>query len=167
MGCLGVHFAITEDQVDRLMAALGGPDGDDRVLAIALEEIEETWDRAWLQETDKAWDAIHRCLTDGELDWHGGEYPLDRCILGGTRLYDRDDHILVLIYKDEVPDVAEDLAPIDEADLRRRYQRISAASYPWKSDDDFDYVWHWFQLLKGFWQRAAAAGRSVLFSATQ
>ena len=33
-----------------------------------IEEIEDRWDRDWLVETDKAWDAIHRCLTGGTLE---------------------------------------------------------------------------------------------------
>ena len=65
-----------------------------------------------------------------------------------------------------MPDVAAALAPIDEADLRRRYASIPA-SYPWKNDDDFAYVWSWFEQLKEFFARAAAANRSVLFSASQ
>ena len=37
------------------------------MLDIVQEEIEEPWDEEWLLEMDKAWDAIHRCLTDGRL----------------------------------------------------------------------------------------------------
>jgi hypothetical protein len=37
-----------------------------------IEAIEEAWDLDHLAESDKAWDAIHRCLTDGQLDAGGG-----------------------------------------------------------------------------------------------
>jgi hypothetical protein len=59
---LGVHFALVEKDARRMQRARGND-----ALQEVLEEIEERWDRRWLQETDKAWDAIHRCLTDGYL----------------------------------------------------------------------------------------------------
>jgi hypothetical protein len=37
-----------------------------------IEEIEETWEEPFVVESDKAWDAIHRCLTDGSLLYAGG-----------------------------------------------------------------------------------------------
>jgi hypothetical protein len=167
MGTLGVHFALTSEQERRVLAAAASdPDPDTRVSEVVLE-IGEAWDGDWLQETDKAWDAIHRCLTDGEIEWDNGDYPLNRCILGGQRLYYRDDEIVVFVPGEEVVDVAAGLAPLDRAELRRRYDVLVPASYGQKCDDDFAYTWHWFDLLKAFWARAAAAGRSVLFSAGQ
>lgn len=75
MSCLGAHFALTMEQASRFM---GLPDGDDIALREFVEEIEEGadaegWDDEWVQETDKAWDAIHRCLTDGKLEY--GDTP--------------------------------------------------------------------------------------------
>ncbi|HXU06172.1 MAG TPA: YfbM family protein [Polyangia bacterium] len=167
MGALGVHLALTSDQERRLLAAAtSDPDPDSRVREV-VHEIAEAWDRAWLQENDKAWDAIHRCLTDGALEYDNGDYPLNRCILGGQRLYYRADQIIVFVPGEEVVDVAAGLAAVDQADLRRRYQSLDPAGYRWKSDDDFAYTWEWFDPLKPFWARAAAAGRSVLFSAGQ
>lgn len=52
MGCRGVHFAITDEQAQRLLAA-EDQDSDDAVLAI-IEEIEEAWDEEFTAETDKA-----------------------------------------------------------------------------------------------------------------
>jgi len=65
VACRGVHFAITESDAARL---LGAPD-DTRVLEIIQDEIEEQWDEEWLYQTDKAWDAIHRCLTQSVSHW--------------------------------------------------------------------------------------------------
>ena len=62
MGCLGVHFAITLEDAQRVTSQ---PD-DDSLLEV-VHDIKERWDEAWLQDSDKAWDAIHRCLTDGTL----------------------------------------------------------------------------------------------------
>jgi Domain of unknown function (DUF1877) len=69
----GVHFALTAEEEARLVDE---PDGDDDHLIDVLGEIEERWDRDWLVETDKAWDAIHRCLTDGTLNY--GHDPLEK-----------------------------------------------------------------------------------------
>ena len=75
MSCLGVHFSFP--------AAQGGSlwDGDEAARAF-VAELEERWDTYYLQETDKAWDAIHRCLSDGTLVWDAGRWPLRGAILG-------------------------------------------------------------------------------------
>ncbi len=167
MGALGVHFALTAEQEQRLLAAAASdPDPDSRVGEV-VQEIGKAWDRDWLQQNDKAWDAIHRCLTDGALEYDNGEYPLNRCILGGQRLYYRPDQIALFVPGEEVIDVAAGLAAIDESELRRRYLALDPAHYRGKGDADFAYTWLWFDRLKVFWSRAAAAGRAVLFSAGQ
>jgi hypothetical protein len=84
---LGVHFAITPGQERALLAA--DDEGHSDMVGELLEEIEETWHDDGLKvDTDKAWDAIHRCLTDGTLDPDGGEYPLSLAVLGGRHLHD-------------------------------------------------------------------------------
>ena len=78
MAARGVHFAITSDQLARVLAA----SNDDDLMQV-IEQIEEAWDKDNLAESDKAWDAIHRCLTDGSLLYESGEYPLNHVICGG------------------------------------------------------------------------------------
>src|SRR5262245_546621 len=83
MACRGVHFALTEEQASRLRDP-PGIDGDG--LLAFVEEIEEGrngegWDEEWVQESDKSRDAIHRCLTDGRLEWTCVE--TDRRYVGG------------------------------------------------------------------------------------
>ena len=58
MACRGVLFALTDEEVARLR----GAKSDDEVLGIVQDEIEQRWDQEHLEECDKAWDAIHRCL---------------------------------------------------------------------------------------------------------
>jgi hypothetical protein len=78
------------------------------------------------------------------------------------------DYIMRLKSPKQVRDAAAALSDIDRAKLRTGYNRIVAASYGIPlSDEDFDYTWHWFQELAAFYQRAAAAGHSVLFPASQ
>ena len=156
VGMLGVHFAITADQERALLAA--DAEGDSDMIEELLEEIEELWDDDGLKvDTDKAWDPIHRCLTDGTLDPDGGEYPLSHTILGGRHLH--DDIYFVYVGADEVREVAEALDGVDEMWFRPRFERL-------EDEDDWDYVWVNFVDVKEFYGRAAAAGRAVVFTAT-
>jgi hypothetical protein len=167
MACRGVHFALTEEQASRLMYT---PGMDDDALLAFVEEIEEGrngegWDEEWVQGTDKSWDAIHRCLTDGRLEW--GRTPFHKCILGSDNLYEGDDYILNFLRPEEVKEVAAAIKDIDRAELRRRYDAIDTETYGALSDSDFEYIWSWFPHLRDFFQKAAAANRAMLFTVDQ
>jgi hypothetical protein len=142
---------------------------DDGLLAF-IDELEEGpnkegWDAEWVQETDKSWDAIHRCLTDGRLEW--GRTPFHLCILGRVNLYEGDDYIMNFLTPDEVKEAAAVIKDIDRDELRRRYDAIDTESYGELSDSDFEYTWSWFPALRDFFQKAAAANRAVLFTVDQ
>ena len=167
MACRGVHFALTEAQASRLMDT---PGIDDDGLLALVEEIEEGpngagWDAEWTLETDKSWDAIHRCLTDGKLEW--GWTPFHKCILGSDNLYGGDDYIMNFLDPDEVKEVAAAIKGIDRDELRRRYDAIDTESYGELSDSDFEYTWDSFPHLRDFFQKAAAADRAMLFTVDQ
>ncbi len=117
MACRGIHFAVSKEQYEKLLSAKS----DEDLIEIVQEEIEEEWDENWLRETDKACDAIHRCLTDGRLEWDNGEFPLNAVILGGKQLHEGDDYIISVISPEKVPAVAQALNGIDEDVLRRGY----------------------------------------------
>ena len=87
----GVYFALSEAQAEQLSQA----EGDDQVREI-VDQIEEEWDRDWLFETDKAWDALHRTLTDGHLHYENGSYPLNLVVIGGM-------HLTCLLYTSPSP----------------------------------------------------------------
>jgi hypothetical protein len=164
MACRGVHFALTEDQVRSLLDAV---DDEERMEVIEAIE-EEGWEEADGQETDKAWDAIHRCLADGTLEPDGGAYPLNRAVLGGKQLHEGEDYVIALVMPDEVREVASALAELDRNWLRERYETLASIDYDRSvSEDDFEYTWQWFEPLKGFYQRAASAGRAVVFTVDQ
>jgi len=121
-----------------------------------------------LAENDKAWDAMHRTLADGELSYDGGEYPLNHVILGGEPLYTESDFIMVLKTPPQVRDVAAALPAVTEEDFRARYFGIDAEGYGMElSEVDFGYTWDYFQAVREFWLRAAGEGRFVLFTASQ
>lgn len=104
MASRGVHFAIAAEQAEALLAA----DGNDALMKL-IEAIEEAWDKDNLAESDKAWDAMHRCLTDGQLEYGNGSYPLNHCVLGPRQLHAGDDYIVSLVSPEEVRDVAKAL----------------------------------------------------------
>jgi hypothetical protein len=104
-------------------------------------------------------------LTDGTLEW--GDTPFHKCILGNDNLYEGTDYILSYLDPEEVRGVAAAIKDIDRAELHRRYQSIDTESYGAVSDNDFDYTWGWFQRLRDFFQRAAAANRHMLFTVDQ
>ncbi|MGC5054999.1 DUF1877 family protein [Micromonospora sp. DT48] len=161
---LGVHFAITSEQERSLLAAADDGDGD--AVDELIEEIEESWAEDGLKvDTDKAWDAIHRCLTDGTLEPDGGEYPFSHAVLGGRRLH--DEYVVVYLTVDEARDVAAALQSVDRGQLRQWFDAIDDPDYRGALNDaDFDYTWDNLVEVRAFYQRAAAAGRAVVFTAT-
>lgn len=163
MAARGVHFALTRDEAKRLFAAK-----TDDALREFLEDLEESsdvWDEGRAQESDKAWDAIHRSLSDGTLEPASGEPPLNQCVLGGRELHRGDGCLVTLVRPDMVPHVAQALAGITREDLRARYDRIEPGSYDGSlGDEDFEYTWGWFEKVRSFYQRAAAGGHCVIFT---
>jgi Domain of unknown function (DUF1877) len=136
-GVLGVHFAVTPQQEHLLLTA---DSDDDDLVDDLLEDMEESWDDPSLKvDTDKAWDAIHRCLTDGSLDPDGGEYPLSHAVLGGRHLH--EDYYVVHVSAADVRDVARALHGVDRTWLRRRFDAIDDPDYRGARDDaDFEYT---------------------------
>jgi hypothetical protein len=163
MGCRGVLFAIPPETAEALLAA-----DDDEALMELVDELEEAWEEPFVGETDKAWDAIHRALSDGTLDPEGGEAPLRLTILGGEHLYEGDDYIVALVSAAEVPAVAEALAAIDLDAFRERYARLVPHDYaPEHGDEDREYSAEYFREVATLYQRAAKAGRAVVFTVDQ
>jgi len=167
MSCLGVHFALTEKEAAHLRSLR-----DEQARLDHLQEvIEETYfnEHAELKaESDKAWDAMHRTLADGELTWDGGKYPLNHVVLAGELLYTGSDYIMSLKTPQQVGDIAMALAAITEAEFRRRYFSINPKSYSTPlSEEDFQYTWDGFQGVRDLYARAAKEGRFVLFTADQ
>jgi len=158
----GVFFAVVDTDVVKLRGAASDPE----LLAIIQDDIEEKWDVEWLFQTDKAWAGLHRCLTDGRLEFTNGTYPLNACVLGGEQLHQGDGYIVSLLTATQVRDVADGLAKIDRNWLRTRYFAIQEADYGAPlSEDDFAYIFQQgFAGLPEFFVKAAAAGRSMIFT---
>jgi len=160
---LGVHFAIDAETAGRLLAAAA----DDEVAAL-VEEIEEEGIGVGHCDTDKAWDAIHRSLTDGYLGYDDGIYPLNAVILGGVQLHEGDDYIVSLLTPDRVRDVAGAMADVGREALKAGYDCIDIEDYgPNFGHEDFVYTWANFTDLVVFFRQAADAGSHVIFTVGQ
>ncbi|WP_344669458.1 YfbM family protein [Catenulispora yoronensis] len=160
---LGVHFAIDEQTAGRLLAA-----ADDDEVAALVDEIEGEMVGVDYCDSDKAWDAIHRCLTDGLLGYGNGDYPLNTVIFGGRQLYEGDDYIVSLLSPKQVRDVADATATVDRDKLAAGYGRIDVEDYgPQYGDEDFAYTWSNFVELVAFFKRSAASGLHVIFTVGQ
>jgi len=156
MACRGVHFALTEEQYKKVCRS----GSDDELIELIQEDIEEEWDTEWLREADKAWDAIHRCLTDGKLEWKNGSFPLNAVVVGGKQVS--------LVTPDQIPSVADALEHIDKTALKKGYDQIKQKDYDGEiGEEDFEYTWEWFKDLYTLYEKAAQNGRAVLFSVDQ
>jgi len=167
MSYLGVHFALSNEDVVNIRAL---SDEQER-LSYLQEEIEERYlvePVTYAAESDKAWDAMHRALTDGRLTWDGGTYPLNHVVLAGELLYTEDDYIMSLKSPAQVRDITSELEKITKESFRKRYLSISPSEYGMAvSDEDFSYTWEWFENVRQLYRRAAAENLHVLFTADQ
>ena len=152
MSCLGVHFALTPDEVSQLRSF----ESDDERLAHLQEVIEEDYlseENQLAVESDRAWDAMHRILSDGKLTWDGGNFPLNHVVLAGDLLYFGSDYIMSLKTPEQVKAIAEALSTVSFADFKSRYFSIDAEDYGFPlTDDDLSYTWEWFQGVREFIQ---------------
>lgn len=89
-------------------------------------------------------------------------------MLGGEPLYSGEDYVISLKTPAQVRDVAVALKDVTRDVLRRGYDRIDPATYQGEiGDEDFEYTWSWLSGLIDLYGRAAAEGRSVIFTADQ
>ncbi len=162
----GTHFAINEQTAKKLK---GLP--RKQRSAFILNELEDYFfeqQPKYLAETDKAWDAIHRALTDGLLFWDNGEYPLSHAVLGGELLLgdeNNDDYLISLKTPGETADISAALSNFSENDFKAGYSHIDMDDYEYQLGfDDLDYSYKWFVQMKNFYRRAAQAGLYVIFT---
>lgn len=163
MACLGVHFALSTEDSERLLAA-----ADNAAVLAVVAELEEKGDAAWLAKSDKAWEAMHRSLSNGTIYYDEGEYPLNRAVLGGRHLYDGDEYVVAYVAPNEVKDVAAALAVLTETQFRARYDAIDPDEYDGTlGDEDFKDTWIHFLGVRDLYKKASATGRSVVFTVDQ
>lgn len=159
MTCRGVFFALSPSQREHLLALRD----DNKLLEYIQEDIEAAWDEAHLLETDKAWDAIHRCLTDGTLSFSDSSTPLAKLILGGKQLYsDPQSYIVNLIEHEELSAISAALRTVTKEWMRARYEQLrSTDPQECVSEQDWQYTWDWFSGIPDFISRAEREGLKV------
>lgn len=164
MTARGVLFAIDEPEVSKLKAFT---DEEDLIDYICYELEENYFENhgEWVEEIDKAWDFIHRTLTDGELLYDNGTYPLNHVILGGELLTSGEDYIAVLKTAQQVQEINTTLQAINKGQFRDLYNQIPSDEIG--KEDYFDYTWSYFESLKNFWQRVSESHRYILFTVDQ
>jgi len=167
MSCLGVHFALSAED----LATLRSLSGDEKRLEFLIEEVEQRYmdgEKTYAAESDKAWDAMHRLLGDGDLSYDGAGYPLSHVVLGGEPLYSDDDYIVSLKSPQQVKDVAAAIVGLDQQRFRALYDALDPDDYDGEmGDEDFEYTWDWFQGVRALFIRAADEGRAIVFTADQ
>jgi uncharacterized protein DUF1877 len=159
-----VLFAITDDDLHILESATT----DDERVDYVQEVIEERWEPGFVYELDKAWDALHRALNDGQLEWNSAGFPLSAAVLGKVSMNSGDDYLIGLTSPDDVPAVADALAVLTVDKVRRGYEKINPADRrPEFGPEDLQYTLDYFAELPTFWKNAASAGRAIIFTVSQ
>ena len=177
MGCLAVLFALREEDVEKLRQVKRGDRAE-----YMHEKIEELFFDQYPEytcELDKSWDAMHRMLTDGNLNFENQYPPLCNVIFGGEFLYGllrrlsgevvtleaEEDEYMILKTPQQVAEIAEALPQKTREECRERYYRIDVQDYGFELvEDDFEYTWEYLQGSIEFWKRAAEEKRYVLFT---
>ena len=160
----GVLLSLSSEQVEELKAI---DDEDDRIDFLQSRIDEGLFDDpSYLKaETDTAWNAIQRCLTDGRLGFENDKFPLSHAILGGEQLYSSDHCILSLKTRQQVADIARALCEVTKESFFSAYDSIVEADYAMRlSASDRQDAWEWLEEVIAFYQTAAAEGRAVVFT---
>jgi hypothetical protein len=163
VGSRGYFLALDERCTARVLAC-----DDDDALMDTVEDFDRNGDMSDECEADKAWDGIHRCLTEGGLGSADGAYPLNAVILGGRRLYRGDRYVVCFNTADEVREIAAALNDVDLSRFAALYWSLDAGEYGAYIDQDgLTYLLDHLKETTAFYQRAAAAGHASLFVVDQ
>jgi uncharacterized protein DUF1877 len=170
VACRGVLYAIGADDAHALLAVAAEAALEREVVDAASEDDR---DEASRRALDKAWYGIDCCLHHLVEALHDPALAADanRCVLGGRPLTDGEDWIVTLWEPAEVRAAVPILAGVTEASVRRAYAAWDAEEtkeYPeYGDEEDFQYIWAYFQEARDLAGEAAGAGRAVLFIADQ
>ena len=80
---------------------------------------------------------------------------------------DEHDYFIRLIEPHEVLDIVPAMQAIDKAWIREKYLMHCHGAWPEYGEEDVEYTWEYFQLLRDFFARMAGNGRAILFTADQ
>lgn len=158
----GYHIALSRENAKRVFSA----QGDDALLKLVEEFKASKAMKAdgQLLDLKKAWDPIHRCLTDGDLDPAGGEFPLNHVILGGKQLHKGDAQVVVLVRPDMVGFITEALRDLKEPDFRKRFFELVPAKFDQPiTEKEYTHIWAIFREVLAFYEYCDEERMAVLF----
>lgn len=160
---LGVHFALVSKDL-RKLRRLTDP-------AVLVDFISEDLEGRYLEndelsfQSDKAWEPIHRALTDGTLLPGRGTFPLAFAVLGGKRLDSGEGSTVCLVEPEQVKGAALALGQVTKDWFLSRFRKLSDSDYQGPlGDKDAAATWETLQGLRAFFERAGKKDRAVLFS---
>jgi len=160
----GYHIALAREHAKTLFGLK-----DDVALRKFLEELKARPDMkksGRLLDSGILWEPIHRCLTDGELDPAGGDFPLNHAVLGGKQLLKGTDYTAVLVRPDMTRFIADGLGELDEEETRKKFVGLTGGSYKQPVDEKhFMQMWLMLQDLRVFFEAATENLEAVVFTA--
>lgn len=160
---LGYHFALSRENAKRIFAAKGGEEIG--ALIAEFHGSKEMKANSQILPLKRTWDAIHRCLTEGELDPAGGDFPMNHVILGGKVIHNGDDYIAVVIRPDMLTFITEALHDLKEPEFRAKFFALGAKGYDQPlTDKEYALVWNALQEINGFFAYCEEERVAVLFT---
>lgn len=155
-----MRYAIASDQEAEMLRRAGKQQE-------LVEYLENLWNEEWQAETDKAWDGMHRALSEGDLNFEFSS-PLAGVVLGGRPLHSEEWFIVVYKTPAEVFSIAAALGQFSDEEMRQRYFAIDQSKYDGEIGiEDWEYTIGWFKHVREFYQKAATAHRAVIFAVDQ
>jgi hypothetical protein len=181
MGMLGLHIALSDDELSQLRSVPAKEQG-----SFISETFEvEKFDSPDCCETDKSWAYIHSALNgtdpDGPLEIGReeqsgffsrllGKKPILEnqakfAIMGHDHILSSDEYYIGFTAKERVDEIATALSAIttDElGDLVCQVHRKFNASGT--SDDAAEYAMSWYPEVVSFYRHAADTGKNIIFT---
>ena len=164
----GNYVALDEHQIGQLRSRRGDPAR--RSMLVELEEAAEI-----VQATDKAWYILFNTFQNSSNEQFGQELEdsdhesLSLLFLGARRLHRADFYVINWIPENDVAAVNRSICRVGDDTLRERYFNVNRDwFFPGDyhgSEEQFEYVRHWFGGIRGFFQRIAESGQHAVFSA--
>ncbi len=165
MSMIGEYRRISLGQLHDLQDAV---DCDPHAVSVFLHPEERSYDKSDPKlQIGKSWHGLHFLLAGKPYD---GELPLCNAVLGGREIgEDLGYGVMRYLMPEQVREVAEALAEIEEPNLRSRFDPaafVQANIYPrgWEGSDQSseDYFWEAFVHVRTFFTDAAYFGDVML-----
>jgi hypothetical protein len=159
----GYHIALSREHAKRLF----GQKDDENLRKFLDELIADPGMKksGRLFDSGTHWGAIHRCLSEGELDPAAGDFPLSHVILGGKQLHQGNDYVASLVRPDMTNFVADAIGELAEEDVRKLFFGLPASYTGPRDEKTFMAIWLCLQNLKDFYDAAAENLEAVVFTA--